>query len=190
MKRFIYLFSALLCFWIEGWSQAVRSFQKEKSRIVFEMANGELQLYPLSSNTIRVKFVKQPLEMKIPEWIYINNETEDAFTVKDGKKAVSVKLAGITAQVDKATGLITFLSPDGNPVLQEAGRQLTPSSIQGIDTYCATQKFYSPEDEHLFGLGQFQDGWLDVRGLTRRLTQVNTQIAIPMYVSNKKYGVL
>ena len=189
MKK-IYLFSALLCFWIEGWSQAVRSFQKEKSRIVFEMANGELQLYPLSSNTIRVKFVKQPLEMKIPEWIYINNETEDAFTVKDGKKAVSVKLAGITAQVDKATGLITFLSPDGNPVLQEVGRQLTPSSIQGIDTYCATQKFYSPEDEHLFGLGQFQDGWLDVRGLTRRLTQVNTQIAIPMYVSNKKYGVL
>lgn len=66
MKK-IYLFSALLCFWIEGWSQAVRSFQKEKSRIVFEMANGELQLYPLSSNTIRVKFVKQPLEMKIPE---------------------------------------------------------------------------------------------------------------------------
>lgn len=190
MKRFIYLFSALLCFWIEGWSQAVRSFQKEKNRIVFEMANGELQLYPLSSNTIRVKFVKQPLEMKIPEWIYINNETEDAFTVKDGKKAVSVKLAGITVQVDKATGLITFLSPDGNPVLQEAGRQLTPSSIQGVDTYCATQKFYSPEDEHLFGLGQFQDGWLDVRGLTRRLTQVNTQIAIPMYVSNKKYGVL
>ena len=72
----------------------------------------------------------------------------------------------------------------------ETARQLTSSSVQGMDTYCATQKFYSPEDEHLFGLGQFQDGCLNVRGLSRRLTQVNTQIAIPMFVSDRGYGVL
>ena len=53
MKRFIYLLFALSCFLTEGWSQAVRSFQKEKERVVFKMADGELQLYPLSSNKIR-----------------------------------------------------------------------------------------------------------------------------------------
>ena len=190
MKRFIYLLFALSCFLTEGWSQAVRSFQKEKERVVFKMADGELQLYPLSSNTIRVKFVKQPSGMSLPEWVYINNETEKSFTVKEGKEAVSIKLPGMTAQVDKETGLVTFLSPEGNTVLREYGRQLTQSSVQGMNTYCATQRFYTPEDEHLFGLGQFQDGWLDVRGLTRRLTQVNTQISIPLFVSNKGYGVL
>ena len=190
MKKIICLIAALFCFWVEGWSQAVRSFQKEKERVVFKMADGELQLYPLSSNTIRVKFVKQPSGMSLPEWVYINNETEESFTVKDGKEAVSVKLPGVTAQVDKETGLVTFLSPEGNTVLREYGRQLTQSSVQGMNTYCATQRFYTPEDEHLFGLGQFQDGWLDVRGLTRRLTQVNTQISIPLFVSNKGYGVL
>ena len=190
MKKFLYLIAALFCFWTEGWSQAVRSFQEEKERVVFKMADGELQLCPLSDNAIRVKFVKQPLEISLPEWVYINNETEKSFTVEDGKEAVSVKLPGMIAQVDKGTGLVTFLSPDGKTVLQECGRQLAPSSIQGMDTYCATQKFHSPEDEHLFGLGQFQDGWLDVRGLTRRLTQVNTQISIPLFVSNKGYGIL
>ncbi len=50
--------------------------------------------------------------------------------------------------------------------------------------------FLTPSDEHLYGLGQFQDGYSDVRGLTRRLTQVNTQIALPMLLSNKGYGVL
>lgn len=189
MKNVICLISALFCFWAEGWSQTLRSFQKEKNRVVFEMNEGELQLYPLSSNAIRVKFIKQALDIKLPELVYINN-TEEAFTVKENKENVSVKLPEITAQVDKATGLISFISADGNTVLQEFGRNLTPSSVQGVDTYSATQKFYSPEDEHLFGLGQFQDGWLDVRGLTRRLTQVNTQIAIPMYVSNKGYGIL
>ena len=128
--------------------------------------------------------------MSLPEWVYINNETEKSFTVKEGKEAVSIKLPGMTAQVDKETGLVTFLSPEGNTVLREYGRQLTQSSVQGMNTYCATQRFYTPEDEHLFGLGQFQDGWLDVRGLTRRLTQVNTQISIPLFVSNKGYGVL
>ena len=137
-----------------------------------------MQLYPLSSNTIRVKFVKQPSEMSLPEWVYINNETEKPFTVKEGKEAIFVKLPGMTAQVDKETGLVTFLSPEGNTVLREYGRQLTQSSVQGMDTYCATQKFYTPEDEHLFGLGQFQDGWLDVRGLTRRLTQVKVYFGI------------
>ena len=98
MKKIICLIAALFCFWVEGWSQAVRSFQKEKERAVFKMADGELQLYPLSSNTIRVKFVKQPSGMSLPEWVYINNETEKSFTVKEGKEAVSIKLPGMTAQ--------------------------------------------------------------------------------------------
>ena len=128
--------------------------------------------------------------MSLPDWIYSNTGIPQVFTVKEGKEVVSVNLPGIKALVNRNTGLITFFSPNGSQILQEYSRQLQPSSIQGIPTYCATQKFHSPDDEHLFGLGQFQDGWLDVRGLTRRLTQVNTQISIPMYVSNKGYGVL
>lgn len=54
----------------------------------------------------------------------------------------------------------------------------------------AEQHFLSPADEYLFGTGQFQDGYLNVRGLSRRLTQVNTQIAIPFILSNKGYGIL
>ena len=128
--------------------------------------------------------------MEMPEWIYVNGRKEETFAIEEDKDAVSVVLPGIVAQVEKETGLITFLSPAGNVILQEEARLLTPSAVQGIDTYCATQKFYSPEDEHLFGLGQFQDGCLNVRGLSRRLTQVNTQIAIPMFVSDRGYGVL
>ena len=54
----------------------------------------------------------------------------------------------------------------------------------------ATLAFCSPQDEYLFGLGQFQDGYSNVRGLSRRLTQVNTQISIPMLLSSKGYGIL
>ena len=42
----------------------------------------------------------------------------------------------------------------------------------------------------MYGLGQFQDGYTNVCGLSRRLTQVNTQISLPMYISSKGYGLL
>lgn len=50
--------------------------------------------------------------------------------------------------------------------------------------------FVGPQGERLYGLGQFQDGYIDVRGLTRRLTQVNTQISLPMVISDAGYGIL
>ena len=190
MKKLVSLFVVVFCLFVEGMSQTVRSFQREDNRVVLKMTDGELQLYPLSPNTLRVKFVKQSVGMEMPEWIYVNGGKEETFAIEEDKDAVSVVLPGIVAQVEKETGLITFLSPAGNVILQEEARLLTPSAVQGIDTYCATQKFYSPEDEHLFGLGQFQDGCLNVRGLSRRLTQVNTQIAIPMFMSDRGYGVL
>lgn len=87
-------------------------------------------------------------------------------------------------------GRISFLSSDGKVILGEEGGQLQASSVQGEQTYVSTQTFHSPSDEYLYGLGQFQDGYLNVRGLTRRLTQVNTQIAVPFVMSNKGYGLL
>ena len=59
--------------------------------------------------------------------------------------------------------------------------------MQGTQAQLA---FASPKDEYLFGLGQFQDGYSNIRGLSRRLTQVNTQISVPMMLSNKGYGIL
>ncbi|MDP4271771.1 MAG: glycoside hydrolase family 31 protein, partial [Bacteroidota bacterium] len=52
------------------------------------------------------------------------------------------------------------------------------------------QTFDSPANEAIFGLGQFQDGHYNLRGVARRLTQVNTQISIPFIYSSRGYGLL
>ena len=54
----------------------------------------------------------------------------------------------------------------------------------------AEQSFDSPNDEYLFGLGQFQDGYYNVRNVTRKLIQVNSQISIPFIYSSRGYGIL
>lgn len=46
------------------------------------------------------------------------------------------------------------------------------------------------EDEKLYGLGQAQEGILNLRGTTQYLHQANMKIAVPMLVSSKGYGIL
>jgi len=46
------------------------------------------------------------------------------------------------------------------------------------------------DDEKLYGLGQTQEGVLNLRGTTQYLHQANMKIAIPMLVSTKGYGIL
>ena len=46
------------------------------------------------------------------------------------------------------------------------------------------------QDEKLYGLGQAQEGILNLRGTVQYLHQANMKIAVPMMVSTKGYGIL
>lgn len=190
MMRFICTFTILFSFWFEIKAQYKNFFYKEEKKIVVNLTDGKLYFYPLTENTLRVKFVRPPFNDSLPEWIYTTHEKSVVYHVEKEKDTLSILLSGISAKINLKNGLVTFFSPEGKVILQERGRQLTPSMVQNVNTYCALQRFYSPEEEHQFGLGQFQDGYLNVKGLSRRLTQVNTQIAVPMLISDKGYGVL
>lgn len=93
---------------------------------------------------------------------------------------------------DEATGCLSFHDGAGNLLLSEApgSRHVAQSTIGNEPTLAVTQGFASPADERLYGTGCFQDGHLDIRGLPRRLTQVNTQISQPFVLSSKGYGLL
>ena len=95
-------------------------------------------------------------------------------------------------EFDKGTEALTFKDANKRIILQEkvGGRFMAASSVQGEATFQVEQHFVSPKDEYIYGTGQFQDGYLNIRGLSRRLTQVNTQISIPFILSNKGYGLL
>jgi alpha-D-xyloside xylohydrolase len=93
---------------------------------------------------------------------------------------------------DDATGCLSFHDGAGELLLSEApgSRHVAQSTIGNEPTLAVTQGFASPADERLYGTGCFQDGHLDIRGLPRRLTQVNTQISQPFVLSSKGYGLL
>jgi len=94
--------------------------------------------------------------------------------------------------IDHRHGAVTFVDATGRQVLHETpgSRALQPGDLHGWRTLRAEQGFDLGPGEHLLGTGCFQDGYLDIAGLPRRLCQVNTQISLPFVVSTKGYGLL
>ena len=184
-------FLLILLFPVIYQGQDVRSFKQLKNRIDVTLSEGILSIYPLTDNSVRIKFYKN-VEAEIPELIFTSNHATPKFKVSDLPSKIELKVKKISVVVDKQTGNLSFENNSGEIFLSEkAGtRKLVLDSIMGEPCYMAEQSFDSPIDEYLFGLGQFQDGHYNLKNITRRLTQVNSQISLPFIYSSKGYGLL
>ena len=130
---------------------------------------GQLRVTTVARNAVRIQYTEASSPQSVlPDWLYVKHDT--------------VSQADITVNTDKEQQTLTVNDKEGRAVFTAFNHQMRGSE--------ATLTILSPADEYLFGLGQFQDGYTNVRGLSRRLTQVNTQSSIPMVLSSKGYGVL
>ena len=171
--------------------QIVKSFKQLSDRVNVTLAEGTLSISPLSDNAVRIKFYKVS-EGNLPELVFTSGSVTPVFQVVDSPSKLEIKAPKITVSLDKQTGKLSYADKAGKVFLSEkAGtRKLTPDIIQGESCFAVEQSFESPADESVFGLGQFQDGQYNLKNVARRLTQVNTQIAIPFIYSSKGYGLL
>ena len=142
---------------------------------------GTLTVEPLAGNAVRIRYTEEALGEALPEWVYVDNNPK--FSIFNYKLNFSF-------EVDTVNRVLRVRNREGKVVFSATEHQLRKHVVEGRNTYEARLAFASPDDEALFGLGQFQDGYANVRGLTRRLTQVNTQISVPMLLSSKGYGIL
>lgn len=172
-------------------AQVVKESRHTAEGVVVTMAEGTLRISPIAENAVRVKFCKEP-EIAVPELVFTSCARTPKFVVSDSPAKLEVIGKRIIAVLDKRTGALTFTDRRGKSFLNEGvgTRRLVPDSVMGEPCFVAEQGFELPADEHLWGLGQFQDGHYDLRNITRRLTQVNSQIALPFVYSSKGYGLL
>lgn len=116
-----------------------------------------------------------------------------SFKVADENGKLTVATPQLKVAVDRATGAIAFYDASGSMLLSEpagGGKTMTSATVNGESSYQPEQGFASPADEFLYGLGQFQEGIWNWRGMPQQLRQLNTQIAVPMIVSSYGYGLL
>lgn len=167
------------------------SAQAEAAGRVFELASphGWLSVEPLADNAVRVRFsaTRTP-----PSRSYMLQPQSRPFHFERSQddREITLRLPRLVCRVERAGGVISFHDAQGRELLAETDRRLTSSPVAGAPAFAIQQGFRAAKDERLFGCGQFQDGFLDLKGLSRRLTQVNTQVSLPFFLSSKGYGLL
>jgi alpha-D-xyloside xylohydrolase len=172
-------------------SQVVKEIKQLTDKINITLSEGVLSIYPLTENAVRIKFYKDA-EVALPELIFTSSIPTPKFKVSDSPLKFEIKIKNIAIVLDKQNGNLSFADNSGKIFLHENAdtRKLVSDSVMGEACFIAEQSFESPTDEYLFGLGQFQDGHYNLRGISRRLTQVNSQISLPFIYSSKGYGLL
>jgi alpha-D-xyloside xylohydrolase len=171
--------------------QKYTSHTVAKDRVSIPLPEGTLNIIPLSDYAIRIQIEKEPVK-ETRELILINKLPVPAFKFSESPSTLQVMTKAITVKFDKQSGAMDFSDPAGKSFLKEkpGSRKLIPGTTMGEPSFTAEQTFDSPADEYLFGLGQFQDGYFNLRNVSRKLIQVNSQIAVPFVYSSRGYGIL
>jgi alpha-D-xyloside xylohydrolase len=186
-KIFIFLLLPAFCL-----GQSVKSYTKQTDKVIVTLEGGEMHISPLSDGAMRIQYGKDFSHVNQDELVFTSLVEVPKFKVSETDSELEVATSKMKVVLNKQTGGLVYKDASGKVFLTEkpGSRLFTPSTVQGQATHIVEQTFESPKDEYLYGTGQFQDGFLNIRTLPRRLTQVNTQISIPFIMSSKGYGLL
>jgi len=182
---FIYLNAPIM------FAQDYVSHTKGEKGLYITLSDGVLNIEPLNSKAINVSWEKGSIKEE-QEFVLVNKLPVPAFTISETSKNIKLSTGLVIVEFSKKSGVINFSDNKGKVFLSEkaGSRKMKPAVVMGQACFEAQQSFNTANDEYLFGLGQFQDGNYNLRNITRRLVQVNTQIAIPFLYSSKGYGIL
>jgi len=103
---------------------------------------------------------------------------------------IIVSTSFLKIHINKANLSLTFHDAHGKIILQEKGRFIRDTMVAGEKCKHCRQYFSFAPGEALYGLGQYQDGVMNLRGCARELFQQNTVDVTPVLVSSEGYGLL
>ena len=175
-----------------------------------------LRIEPWGKNSLRIRATMLP-ELSNQAWALTETLESSHAEVEchevdhwvgdgtiDKRESASITNGRICAVVNFA-GVITFYR-DGKQFLREYYRSYDGTlsresrclktvnrewkGIIGGSEFSLNLKFDSNDGEKIFGMGQYQQAYMDLKGCTLELAQRNSQISVPFAVSNLGYGML
>ena len=169
------------------------TFERSANGVTFHLSNGSMLIAVCSDRVIHVVVspTKEIPESNVPSVTRPCSGTP--FKLSSTPANVSVKTTSMNVEIDRSSLAVKFKNSAGDTVLAEqdkSGRSIAPIMIGEVPSNEVRQDFILSPDEALYGLGQHQEGFLNVRDIPLQLLQANTNIAIPFVVSTKGYGLL
>lgn len=176
----------------------------EDQRILYEYDGETMWLEPWGENSLRVRAAKLcPIDESLAWALLPRQETEAKAELGEweGEPAAFLENGSICARVQK-NGRITITDHKGKVLLQEfmrnrsvKGTNFSPMMLSGREFLpmrgpdrAITVRFESDPEEKLYGMGQYQQELLNLKGAVLELAHRNSQVSIPFVLSDKNYG--
>ncbi len=176
-------------------------FRVEGNRLIREYDNEMISVEPWGENSLRFLCTRYDDRLESRNWALMPQNSCKVHISK-GKKEASITNGKITCCINE-NGVVSYFNERNEALLSEhwkdrkavenpsalliPGRELKP--IPG-GKYRSAVYFKSNDNEKLYGLGQHQEPYLNLKGCELELAQRNSQVNIPFVLSNMGYGFL
>ncbi len=177
----------------------MRYFEQLGSALVWRNDGETLKIMPWGRDSLRVQsaMMHEPMDTSFA-LLPPTEETVPVITLNDMTASIEngqIK-AVITMDNWRCYAQITFYNKQGEVLLQETstGGALALKSrhfkpLLGGD-HALTVTFEGRENEHLYGMGQYQQEYLDLKHCSLELAHRNSQASVPFVMSSLGYGFL
>lgn len=177
-------------------------FERNGNALCYRYGAERLRIEPWGKNALRVRAWKQA-EPDPQDWALLPQDGCDPVIEvrEDGGSIVNGK---IRAELN-LIGKLTFYNQKGEVLLEEYlrdRRDMFGSTCSSLNVearefkpiiggdYRLTARFISNPKEKLYGMGQYQQAFLDLKGADLELAQRNSQASVPFLLSSLGYGFL
>lgn len=122
-----------------------------------------------------------PGETPVPNdsWSLIAKPEKVRFSLEESDSAVVLRTSALTLTLDRSSCELFFADAEGRTLLRESAAEFSSPK----------QCFTLDKDELIYGLGQHQQGYFNLRGRAYDLRNWNTEVAIPVLHSSKGYAI-
>lgn len=177
-------------------------FRLEGSRLTWRFDNETLWIEPWGINSLRVRATCSAI-MSCEDWALLQPEEHNEPEINLDQRGATITNGKITARITNE-GKLTFFNARGQILLEEYVRNRSDidqfcsalmidarefKPILGGD-YALTLRFESVPDEKIYGMGQYQHPFLNLKNCKLELAHRNSQASVPFALSNLGYGFL
>lgn len=173
----------------------ILQYQLQGNMLQATCQNGTLCITPYADNILHIAYYPgEPVPA--PMWGIVASPDEKInVSLSENAESLLFALPGITAQICRNTGAVTFTDGAGKILTSLTNYALEPAQVLGEDTHHVHMTFSAEPSEKFYGLGQHQDGKLDLAGREHVMWHDYSHkggeiVAVPYLISGKKYGIL
>lgn len=184
------------------------AFTTDSGRLIFRYDAESVYIEPWGADALRVRATNEPA-LPADDWALTephespsaDQDIEIADThasIRNGRIRATVSRFGKIRMTDVTTGRLVLeeyarhrldVTDPKCSALQIAAREWKP--VLGCAEYGLTARFESLDPrERLFGMGMYQQGFMDLKGADLELAQRNSQASVPFVLSDRGYGFL